>query len=450
MKKLYEFYAPFLISAPTGAEMSDRAECQILHPIGAELSISLKSADYISAPTVAEIQTTEKLQPLVAEFPPVIVAEVGWKQNCIILEKCKDLRQIFFYLQMTKEKGWSKLDLLDKIKQNYFENSLLAQNNFQETVSETLKAQVAREFIDDYNIELLNPDQPVSEKALENAIVENIVKFLHEMGGNFAFVGRQYRLTLEEKEYFVDLLFFNFKLNCYVVFELKAREFQPKDFGQVQMYMQLINKQVKQPHHNLTIGVIVCRSKNRVEVEYMLEQAKDPVGVATYNCYADLPEQFAKYLPSEQDISKRINAFTPAINTIENPQKSKSSRNNSSIKNKLMIALVTLGITATAEAKSQHPTTPEPPMTEQTMGMDAATEAQSLTDTTIFSPGTYYVTATHIDNAYPNTYQFQIALEDIEEACDAMGGGNVTVVSPTETIVAVQRLANGDYQIQGF
>ena len=91
-------------------------------------------------------------------------------------------------------------------------------------------------------IELLNPDQPVTEKALENAIVENIVKFLHEMSGSFAFVGRQFRITLDEKEYFVDLLFFNLTLNCYVVFELKAREFSPKDIGQTQMYMQLINK----------------------------------------------------------------------------------------------------------------------------------------------------------------------------------------------------------------
>jgi len=141
------------------------------------------------------------------------------------------------------------LDLLEKIEQNYFENHALAQNNFEATVPETLKAQVAWEFLDDYNIELLNPDQPISEKALENAIVENIVKFLHEMGGSFAFVGRQFCLTLDEKEYFVDLLFFNLTLNCYVVFELKAREFSPEDIGQTQMYMQLINKQVKQPHH---------------------------------------------------------------------------------------------------------------------------------------------------------------------------------------------------------
>ncbi|MDR2541339.1 MAG: PDDEXK nuclease domain-containing protein [Candidatus Peribacteria bacterium] len=186
-----------------------------------------------------------KLQPL--------VAEIGWVQNCLILEKCKNEKQIEFYLRKTKEQGWSKLDLLEKLEHQYFEKHLLAQNNFEATVPTALKAQVAREFLDDYNIELLTPDLPLSEKELENSIITNMVKFLQDMDGSFAFVGRQYRLTLDEKEYFIDLLFFNFKLNCYVVFELKAREFSPKDIGQVQMYMQLVNKQVKLEQHNPTI-----------------------------------------------------------------------------------------------------------------------------------------------------------------------------------------------------
>jgi len=240
----------------------------------------------------------EKLQPL--------VAEIGWTQNCIILEKCKDIHRIEYYLKKTKQMGWSKLDLIDKIKNHHFENQALAQNNFNTTIPDTLKAQVAWEFVDDYNIELISPDQPFSEKEIENTIVTNIVNFLADMGGSFAFVGRQYRLTIDEKEYFIDLLFFNFKLNCYIVFELKAREFQPKDMGQVQMYMQLINKQIKQEQHNRTIGIVICKDKNRTEVEYMLEQAKDPIGVATYNKYENLPKEYAKYLPSEEAIIKRL------------------------------------------------------------------------------------------------------------------------------------------------
>jgi predicted nuclease of restriction endonuclease-like (RecB) superfamily len=300
MKKFYEFYNAALQSiekytdknSVTAVALNSVVETQIVENSAAMAALK-------SATTVANLQN----------FLFQLITDVGWTQNCIILEKCKDLNQIVFYLKMTKAKGWSKLDLREKIEKNYFENHALAQNNFEETTPKILKAQVAWEFLDDYNIELLNPDQPIAEKTLENAIVDNIVKFLHEMGGNFAFVGRQFRLELDEKEYFVDLLFFNITLNCYVVFELKAREFSPKDFGQTQMYMQLINKQVKQAYHNPTIGVIVCRSKNRLEVEYMLEQAKDPMGVATYNRYDKLPDEYDKYLPSEEEITKRLSAL---------------------------------------------------------------------------------------------------------------------------------------------
>jgi predicted nuclease of restriction endonuclease-like (RecB) superfamily len=240
----------------------------------------------------------EKLAPL--------VREIGWVQNCLIIEKCKDDSRREYYLRKTKQMGWSKLDLIDKIKHHYFENQVLVQNNFNATVSTELKAQVAWEFVDDYNIELISPDQPFSEKEMENAIVSNVVKFLSEMGGNFAFVGRQYRIEFHEKEFFVDLLFFNFKLNCYVVFELKAREFDPKDVGQIKWYMELVNNQVKDKTHNATIGIILCKNKDRLMVEYMLANTQDPLGVASFNRYEELPEEYAKYLPSEEEIIKRL------------------------------------------------------------------------------------------------------------------------------------------------
>ena len=240
----------------------------------------------------------EKLTPL--------VAEIGWVQNCLIIENCKNDIQKEYYLHKTKQMGWSKADLIDKIKKNHFENQSLAQNNFETTVSLELKADVAWEFVDDYTIELINPDLPISEKEIENSIVGNVVKFLSEMGGSFAFVGRQFKVDFHEKEYFIDLLFFNLKLNCYVVFELKARAFEPKDLGQLKWYMELINNQVKENTHNSTIGIILCRKKDRLMVEYMLSNNHDPLGVATFNRHKELPEEFAKYLPNEAEILKRL------------------------------------------------------------------------------------------------------------------------------------------------
>lgn len=239
-------------------------------------------------------------------FLAPLVREVGWVQNKLIFEKCKNDIQREYYLRKTKEMGWSKADLIDKLNKKHFENQSLAQNNFEFTVLPELKAQVAWEFVDDYNIELINPDMPISEKEMENAIVTNIVKFLSEMGGSFAFVGRQFKIEFREKEYFIDLLFFNLKLNCYVVFELKAREFEPKDIGQIKWYMEFVNNEVKANSHNPTIGIILCKNKDRLMVEYMLSNNQDPLGVATFNRHKELPEKYAKYLPSEEEIIKRL------------------------------------------------------------------------------------------------------------------------------------------------
>ena len=319
MRTFYEFYAQLGICSTAVAQIEEKSNfATAVAKFENEQNFEEKSnsatvvAELETSSNSTEIQSYSNSATVVAELQRAVyqmITNVGWVQNCLIIEKCKNLEQVAFYLKQTKEKGWSKLDLIEKIDNNYFENHALSQNNFEATVPVELKAQVAWEFLDDYNIELINPDQPISEKALENAIVENLVKFLHEMGGNFAFVGRQFRVELGEKEYFIDLLFFNLTLNCYVVFELKAREFLPKDFGQVQMYMQLINKQIKQPHHNNTIGIILCRKKDRLEVEYMLEQARDPMGVATYNRYSELPEEYAKFLPNETEIVKRLSEF---------------------------------------------------------------------------------------------------------------------------------------------
>lgn len=247
------------------------------------------------------------------EFLPPAVAEIGWVQNYLIIEKCKNEQERLFYISQTKEKGWSKNDLLEKIKSHYYENKLLTQNNFEVAVEEELKARVAWEFIDDYSIEILNPDLPVAEKELENSIVLNLEKFLNSMGGNFAFVGRQFRIEYRDKEYFIDLLFFNFNLNCYVVFELKAREFSPKDLGQLQMYLMATNEVVKKPEHNPSIGILVCRDKDRLVVEYLLNAQNQPIGVATYNKYnhlKELPNEIARYLPSKDDILKRLELFS--------------------------------------------------------------------------------------------------------------------------------------------
>jgi predicted nuclease of restriction endonuclease-like (RecB) superfamily len=249
-----------------------------------------------------------------------LVAEIGWVQNCIILEKCKDEKEKEFYIRSVTKTGWSKNDLKEKISEHYYQNKLLVQNNFSDTVPSDLRARTAWEFIDDYAIEIINPDQPIAEKELENSIVKNIVDFLSDMGGSFAFVGRQFRIEYREKEYFIDLLFFNLDLNCYVAVELKAREFDPKDLGQLQMYLLAVNETIRKKDQNQTIGILICRDKDRMVVEYLLGSQKQPIGVSTYNKFRKLkqiPKEIAKYLPSEEEIIKRL-GYIPNKSEIKN------------------------------------------------------------------------------------------------------------------------------------
>jgi predicted nuclease of restriction endonuclease-like (RecB) superfamily len=239
-----------------------------------------------------------------------VVAQLSWSNNKIILDKCKDANEAEFYINKSINNGWSKFDLKNNIESKLYEKSLLAQNNFAKTleVSEELKRRVAYDFRDDYGIELLNGENPYGEKDIENSIMANLNDFLQSIEDKFLFAGRQVKLVLNEKEFFVDLLFYHLELNCYVIFELKASEFKPEHLGQIQGYQTLINRLKKKESMNNTIGILVCKDKDRMLVEYLLDDNIYPLGVATYNNkqYQDLSEDLKKLLPSEEQILKRL------------------------------------------------------------------------------------------------------------------------------------------------
>ncbi len=248
----------------------------------------------------------EKLAPL--------VREISWSHNLIIMEKCKNNQEREFYIKMSQKIGWSKYTLIDKIKMHEYERYLNNQTNFNRTVDVNLKEEILWETKDDYNLDFILTENPHAEKELEQAIMENISKFLAEMGGNYAFLGRQFRVEFEEKEYFIDLLFYNRILNCLVALELKAVEFTPEHLGKMQFYLIALNKTVRAKTDNASIGIIICKNKNRTVVEYMLKNINQPIGVSTYNHYSTLdevPGKIAKYLPSKEAIEKRLAGLFP-------------------------------------------------------------------------------------------------------------------------------------------
>ncbi len=233
----------------------------------------------------AEYRSNEILQPL--------VAEISWTKHIVILTKCKDTQQRQFYILATKRYGWTKDVLINKIELKEYEKFLLGQTNFERTLPEKIKRQA----------EL--GDEP-SEYELEQAIVKNIRAFLMEFGPDFAFMGNQYRIEIDGREFFIDLLLYNRRLQAMVAVELKVGEFKPEYKGKMEFYLNVLNDTVKMPHENPAIGIIVCKSKSRTIVEYALKSSTMPIGVATYNLSSELPEAYREFLPTSEAIAKRL------------------------------------------------------------------------------------------------------------------------------------------------
>ncbi len=237
----------------------------------------------------------EKLAPL--------VREIGWSHNLMILERCSDALQREFYLCMTRKFGWSKNVLIHQISNQSYEKSLLGQTNFDKALPAELRSQAKLAIKDEYTFDFLELADEHSERELERALIGKIEDFLRTLGGMFAFMGSQYRLEVDGREFFIDLLLFHRRLRCLVAIELKVGEFQPEFVGKMQFYLAALDRQVRQSDENPSIGIILCKEKSRTIVEYALHDANKPIGVATYEITQTLPRDLAGQLPTPEAIA---------------------------------------------------------------------------------------------------------------------------------------------------
>ena len=248
-----------------------------------------------------EYAKNEKLQPL--------VAEISWTKNVLIMQKCKDDMEREFYIQMTKRYGWTKNVLIHQVENKSYEKFLLNQTNFDSSVPEKYKKQAKLAVKDEYTFDFLELNDNHEESELETALVNNIRKFLIEMGGYFTFIGNQYRVEVEGNEYYIDLLLYHRALRSLVAVELKIGEFKPEYAGKMQFYLSILNDRIRLKNENPSIGIIICKSKKRTVVEYALNESRLPIGVATYDIKGKLPESLSKYLPSPEEIAAHLKIF---------------------------------------------------------------------------------------------------------------------------------------------
>ena len=234
---------------------------------------------------------------------PSSMAEISWTKNIAIMEKCKDSFEREFYAKMTKRYGWTTNVLINNIENKAFEKYLLNQTNFDETVPERYRMQAKLAVKDDYNFDFIEMGIEHSEAELEAGIMRNINGFLSEMGGDISFIGNQYHLDVADEDHYIDLLLYLRRLRCLVAMDLKIGDFKPEYAGKMQFYLAALDDIMKLPEENPSVGIIVCKNKNRTKVEYTLRTTNRPIGVATYSFYDDLPEEFRSMLPSPEKIA---------------------------------------------------------------------------------------------------------------------------------------------------
>jgi predicted nuclease of restriction endonuclease-like (RecB) superfamily len=249
-----------------------------------------------------------------------LASAIPWGQNILIFSKIKDKDEREYYLKATIGNAWSRSVLLNQIKagayQIYLENP--KKHNFGLALPEHLAEQADEALKSKYNLDFLGVTKPILERQLENLLVENIKKLILELGYGFCFIGNQYRLFLGKKYYDVDLLFFHRKLHCLIAIELKTTEFEPEHSGKLDFYLELLNKQMKLPDENPSIGIILCAEKDNLEVEYSLKIAKNPIGVAEYQLTKRLPKQLEGQLPTVKELTRKAKEILVEIELQKN------------------------------------------------------------------------------------------------------------------------------------
>jgi predicted nuclease of restriction endonuclease-like (RecB) superfamily len=277
-----------------GARVIDRLAADVRKTFPKLAGYSVRNLKYMKA-FAEEWPTRTKVQQLAAQIP--------WMHNCMLLDKIKDKAARAFYVCKTLENGWSRSVLAFQIETRLHERQGKALNNFSLTLPSP-SSDLARDILKDpYMLSPAPLDESADERALENALLDRLKDFLLELGAGFAFVGRQYRLEVKGDEFYIDLLFYHTRLHCYVVIDLKAVDFKPEFAGKIGFYQRAVDKMLRGPGDKPTIGLVLCKGRNRTVVEYTLDNVKSPMGVSEYRL---LPAEFRKSLPATKEMARLL------------------------------------------------------------------------------------------------------------------------------------------------
>ena len=240
------------------------------------------------------------------EIVQQIVGQLPWGHNVLLLNRIKEQEARLFYVQKAIAENWSRATLEVHIKNRLHERQGKAVTNFAARLPAPTSALAQETLKDPYLFDFLSLGEDAQEREIENALMQHITRFLLELGNGFAFVGRQYRLEVNGDEFFIDLLFYHTRLKCYVVVELKAMAFKPEHAGQLNFYLAAVDAQIKAPDDHPTIGLLLCKTQNRLVAEYALSGIDKPIGIAEYELVRALPEPLVTNLPTVEQLENEL------------------------------------------------------------------------------------------------------------------------------------------------
>lgn len=243
------------------------------------------------------------------EFTQQLAAQIPWFHHCVILDKIKDHTLRIWYIEKTIEQGWSRNVLVMQIENQTHLKLGKAQTNFINTLPNPTSDLAQQLIKSEYNFDFLGLHNDVQERVLEQNLIEHIRNFLIELGTGFAFLGSQYKLTVGDEDFYCDLLFYHVRLHCFFILELKTTPFKPEYVGKLGFYITAVNRQLKTEQDNPTIGLLLCKSANKMIVDYALEESKQPMGVAEYNTNKTLPSSYRDFLPSPEQFQHLLDTL---------------------------------------------------------------------------------------------------------------------------------------------
>ena len=288
-----QFYLLYSQEVKNSHQVGGKSKNEILHQLGEELEVSINKNVTI-------------FQQVVGEFEDHPIFQIPWRHHVEIFTKCKSVQEAIFYVQKTIENGWSRAVLMNFLEAGLYSAQGKAQNNFSRLLPEAQSDLASQILKNPYNFDFLTLTSNYKERELENALIDNITKFLLELGQGFAYLGKQVPVKIDDKELFIDLFFYHMELRCYVVIELKATEFQPEYTGKLGVYVSAINHQRKKEFDNPTIGLIICKTKDNIMAQYSLESSSQPIGISEYELSKLLPENYKSALPSIEEIEEGL------------------------------------------------------------------------------------------------------------------------------------------------